>query len=134
MPPTLQEVQDEFSDAGLDPALVTQPKLDRQLRKAKPLYAGVLASGGEDYEILLLLHVCHYIALPHIQAGINGGDTSVTSASAGEVSVSYGEAQLDPKDPTTWTTWGLQLWGPNGLRRAQGPFGGVGKGPPLRHR
>jgi hypothetical protein len=87
-----------------------------------------------DYEMLLLLHCCHYLAMPHISAGINGGPTSVTSASAGEVSVSYDAAMVDPNNSETWTTWGQQLFGPNGLRRAQGPFGATGKGPPIRHR
>lgn len=139
MPPTLQRVKDEFSDANLDPELVTEGRLSRQLEKTMPQYAGVLAAGGQDYEMLLLLDVCHNLAMPHIQAGLNGGSTSVTSASAGEVSASYGGANIDASDAQTWTTWGQTLYGTGkpktgGLRKAQGPFSATGKGPAIKFR
>lgn len=139
MPPTLQRVKDEFSDAGLDPDQVTSGKLARQLEKTLPKYAGVLDAGGQDYEILVLLDLCHHLALTLLGSGINGGTTNVASASAGEVSISYSAVAVDASDPQTWTTWGQQLWGvgkpkTGGLRTSQGPFTVAGKGPNIRFR
>lgn len=142
---TLDRVKAEFADVGLDPNLIDQGKLDRQLDKTLPKYAGVLASNGQDYDLLVLLDVCHWLAVPQLKwmgnGNGNGGQLVVMSASAGEVSVSYSAPPgVVATDPQTWTVWGQQLFGTGGppkkggLRSAQGPFASVGNGPPIRHR
>lgn len=143
MEPTDQEIIESLQLGGIafPPVTWTPEMVAKRIQQMRdrvvPQYAGVLkklqeGNGGTDYKELILLHICHAIALPLIKAGLNG-QVGVTSASAGEVSVSYGAlgGAIVVNSNFDLTEWGQEL---QRLRKAQGPFAAMGNGPPIRFR
>lgn len=149
MEPTDAEILEDLMLAGIEWGMIGEPPAPWTLQqkskrieylriRARPQYAGVLkklqeGNGGQDYKVLMHTHICHHAALGLIKVGQNG-KLAVMSASAGEVSVSYGGG--GGGGIKTTDNWDLTEWGQENkrLRKANGAFAAVGNGPPIRFR
>lgn len=129
--PTLFSIRQQGFGAWDDPGKVLDLWIQLCLDAVEPLYAGI--TEGLDHTKLLMYHAAHYLDLALTwkkkQVANNGqgqvGD--VTSASAGEVSVSFGVIGVNPLDPGSFglTRCGIIL---AALRKAQGSFVAGGNG------
>jgi hypothetical protein len=133
--PTWQDIDKSLRLGGVTWSLTDPDKADRVADlygRILPQYAAMAAKNAPDYFEIVKCHTCHMIALPLIGSGQNG-QAGVSSASAGEVSVSYGSPGGAIKVDSTWdlTEWGQEC---KRLRIVNKNSMSVGNGPPIRFR
>lgn len=121
--PSLAEIRAQGFGAWDDPVKVKDAHIQICLNRVLPLYAGI--TNALDYHDLLMYHAGHYLELAMAwlakQLKNLGQVGDITSASAGEVSVSFGLVAVNPVDPGSYllTNCGQALLP---LRKANGPF------------
>lgn len=125
--PSIQDVKNSAVPKGAWNTLDTE--IADAIDVAARLYAAM--PDAPDYQTLVRLHAAHFIYMDQ-DYGQNDGNGPLTSASAGEVSASFGgdeAAQLS--DDLSGSPMGRKL---RQLRAAQGPFVAAGHGPAPRFR